>query len=188
MKYRLFALILVLAVLLTGCQKKPQGYYAVMHNGKALSLDTVKQTVTHEDDVYTYTIQESRDTVTMQITYPNGKTMTVSQNKASGAGNSSGGLTAEEAERYLSEWELLDVVQQTTTEKHQFHLGYFLLGILLLGTGVFFILDPETAIYWRHMWWFKDAEPTDFAIGMTRLGGVVSAIGGVVLIVLSFFQ
>lgn len=187
MKHRLFALILVLAALLTGCQKKAPDNYIVIHNGRTLSVNTIARTVTDGDDVYSYSVQEGTTSTVMEITYPNGKTMTVSQNKASGMGNSSGELTVEEAERYLSEWTIFDAVQEATTERYKFHLGYFLLGILIAGAGVFLILDPETAIYWRHMWWFKDAEPTDFAIGMTRFSGVISAICGVVMTILSFF-
>lgn len=186
MKYRLFALILVLAVVLSGCQGKAPDNYIVIHNGRTLSVNTIARTVTDGDDVYSYSVQEGTTSTVMEITYPNGKHMTVYQNYGS-HGNSAGSLNAEEAERYLSEWTIFDAVQEATTERYKFHLGYFLLGILIAGAGVFLILDPETAIYWRHMWWFKDAEPTDFAIGMTRFSGVISAICGIVMTILSFF-
>lgn len=58
----------------------------------------------------------------------------------------------------------------------------FLLAIVLLGVGLFNILSPQTAWYLSEGWKFRDAEPSDLALGLARAGGVVCCLIGVILI------
>ena len=184
MKYRLFALILVLAVVLSGCQKVPETYTYV-NNGKTLTVNTVEQTVDDGRYIYRYTVSENGG---ITITYPDGS---IYPDNTSGLGeiiiNGENGMEDTNS-RYLSGWVLVNSLEKAVGKKATFHVGYFLLGLLLAGLGLFHYLAPETAIYWKHMWWFKDAEPTDYAIWMTRFSGIVAIIAGVIFVLISFLQ
>jgi hypothetical protein len=46
--------------------------------------------------------------------------------------------------------------------------------------GLFAALAPETVWYLTEGWKFKHAEPSDFALVMTRLGGGIAVIVGLV--------
>lgn len=188
MKRRVLLLLLAVVLLLTGCQRKKEDRYTVVYNGKSFVVDTVAQTITDGENVYSYTIEESGKHVTAQFTYPNGKIITVTHNKTSGNGYSSEVLSTEEASRYLSEWILFNMVQDASASPWKFHFGYFLLGLLTVGLGLFHMLAPETAAYWRHVLWVKDAEPSEHAIAVTRFSGIITLIAGIALAILSFFQ
>jgi hypothetical protein len=60
-------------------------------------------------------------------------------------------------------------------------------GAILLGcpfvviVGIFLAWDPVTALEFRYRWWFKNAEPSDWAILSTRISGVILAVMGAVL-------
>ena len=55
------------------------------------------------------------------------------------------------------------------------------IGLLLIIMGLFNLCRPEEMWYLSRGWQFKDAEPSAEAIQMTRLGGVVCLIIGVIL-------
>ena len=57
-----------------------------------------------------------------------------------------------------------------------------LLGIvLLIGLGIVQLVFPEILWYLRRGIWYRDAEPSDFALVMGRIGGVVIIITAIVL-------
>lgn len=62
-----------------------------------------------------------------------------------------------------------------------------LLAALLLAVGIFNTAAPQTAWWLEYGWRFKDAEPSDLALGANRILGVVLIfIGGVCLLATIF--
>lgn len=56
--------------------------------------------------------------------------------------------------------------------------------IICLGIGALNIFCPELGWYLSEGWKFRDAEPSDFALTMTRIGGVISVIIGFIFFVI----
>ncbi len=54
--------------------------------------------------------------------------------------------------------------------------------VLLLGVGVFNLANPRLAWYLADGWKFKDAEPSDLALGVTRLMGALAVVLGIALL------
>ena len=183
MKRILAILLLAVTVFFAGCQKIPETY-TYRHNGKTLTVNTVEKTIDDGRYLYHYTLSEDNG---ITITYPDGSVYPDNTSSLPVIIIGNDNVIEDTNSPYLSGWVLVNSLEKAVGKNPTFHVGFFLLGILMLGAGAFLILDPETAIYLRHMWWFKDAEPTDFAIGMTRFGGVISAICGVVMTILAFF-
>ena len=176
-------LLLAVTVFFAGCQKIPETY-TYRHNGKTLTVNTVEKTIDDGRYLYHYTLSEDNG---ITITYPDGSVYPDNTSSLPVIIIGNDNVIEDTNSPYLSGWVLVNSLEKAVGKNPTFHVGFFLLCILMLGAGAFLILDPETAIYLRHMWWFKDAEPTDFAIGMTRFGGVISAICGVVMTILAFF-
>ena len=57
-------------------------------------------------------------------------------------------------------------------------------GIICLALGALNIFLPELGWYLNVGWKFRDAEPSDAALTMTRVGGIIAVIIGFVF----FFQ
>lgn len=60
--------------------------------------------------------------------------------------------------------------------------GSRFVGVLLIAVGLFNLLAPEQAWYFSKGWQFKDAEPSDGALYMGRISGVVIIILGIFLL------
>lgn len=58
-----------------------------------------------------------------------------------------------------------------------------ILSLLLLAIGIWFVSAPRSAWWISRGWWFKNAEPSDLALILCRLGGCMLVFVGII----SFF-
>jgi len=56
------------------------------------------------------------------------------------------------------------------------------LGLLLIPLGVLQAVFPQAFWFINHGWRYKDAEPSELALGLGRAGGVLVAIIGLFLL------
>lgn len=56
------------------------------------------------------------------------------------------------------------------------------MGLLLIPLGVLQAVFPQAFWFINHGWKFKDAEPSELALGLGRAGGVLVAIIGLFLL------
>lgn len=54
------------------------------------------------------------------------------------------------------------------------------MGLLFIGLGIWNAVSPYSSWYFSYGWHYKDAEPSDAALGFTRFGGIVAIIIGVI--------
>lgn len=54
----------------------------------------------------------------------------------------------------------------------------FFLRLVLIGLGTLAVVNPRLAWYLSDGWKFRDAEPSDAALVMARIGGVVTVLIG----------
>lgn len=57
-----------------------------------------------------------------------------------------------------------------------------IISILLLGVGLFWLLSPKSVWWLCRGWMFKNAEPSDLALGAYRIIGIVIALIGIISI------
>ena len=53
-----------------------------------------------------------------------------------------------------------------------------------MALGLFHLISPHTAWYLSHGWRFKDAEPSDLALALNRMGGGIALLIGLLLVFL----
>jgi len=53
---------------------------------------------------------------------------------------------------------------------------------LLIGIGLLNVIFPKTAWFWNIGWQFKNAEPSEAAVLMGRIGGMLAIGVGVILL------
>lgn len=58
--------------------------------------------------------------------------------------------------------------------------------IILMIIGLVNVLSPQTAWYLRDGWRYKDAEPSDFALSMNRIVGVLILVIGIIVMIFNF--
>lgn len=180
--------MLIAALLLTGCQSPtaPSGPQTVVFDGMELVVDMEARQVTHGEDVYRFSQSEDQ----LVVVYPNGEEYTryyVSEYASSDHYDSEADFT-----NYL-DFDILEGVidsMTVTEEQHTFsgeNILVILLGIVFIVFGVFAMGNAEGTWQMNTGWQFKNAEPSDLALAMTTIGGIVALIAGIALIIGGLF-
>lgn len=151
------------------------GGETVVVNGEAVGGDDIQR------DVYTYKYRDGDIT----ITYPNGAKYWES---ASDTGAVISWDDDYDPKRYVDGTTLamhLTDAYEGPDNKIQMN-GAILLGCpFLVIVGAFLAWDPVTVLEFRYRWWFKNVEPSDWAILSTRISGVILAAMGAVLFLMA---
>ena len=173
--------ILITVLLLTSCacssssSAPPPAIYTVEVDGETLTVDTKKHTISDGTDIYDYKIFNNTTDYAVTITYPNGATWRESSTSASGS-------FGYDEFRYLPGDTLVaalkgsEIQQPPASSKNIFAI------ILLLALGAFLLIAPYRVWYIGYGWRFKNAEPSDLALGLNRACGVILLIIAVVMI------
>ena len=140
----------------------------------------IGNTQTEEEDVYYYTYEDGDIT----ITYPNGATWWTS--------STAGGWDNDyDPERYIDG----DILAQQLTQAYQYsrknwdHVlvaGFFALIIIVL--SILDIMHPDVLHKMRYGLWVQNAEPTEFALMMSRICGIVAIVFAVIMFLVAFFS
>ena len=150
--------------------------YTVTNTGKEFVIDTAGQTITNSGDVYRYEISGNDITVI----YPDGSSYWRSYSDNGWYG----GWSEDYSEgRYVSGDTLLDVLsQRRNTDGASSSSANKGVAILLILLGVFNAIWPRVSWYLSYGWRFKDAEPSDMAMGVGRFSGVAIAVIGLIML------
>ena len=167
-----FLLVLALA----GCGSQKEKVKNVSYNGVDYVVDTENGTISDGKRVYTYVYGSSGGT----ITYPDGNYYTWKEINGAVTGSSSLGF---DDTSHVDPWVLRAVIgeaEQTNSTSGRKHVG---VGIILLVVGIVSAVWPDKIWYLNWGWRYKDAEPSDMALTLNRIGGVIAAVIGLVLII-----
>lgn len=160
--------------LLTACggDKGDPNIYDVEYAGKVYSVNHNDRTITFDGHVCHYEISGTQ----MTLIYPDGSTYWW---RTSGNVGYGGWSDNYDETRYASGDTLWKVLEQERPDAKQGsnHVG---LGFLLVIFGVLEAAFPQTFWWLSHGWRFKDAEPSDMAIGLGRASGVIMVIAGII--------
>ena len=171
-----FLLCLFLVLPLYACAT-PSTAYTVDIGGKSYEINTEDGTIF--DGTYTYEYEFSGDSSSykVSISYPNGSTFYRSQEGTVGYGGWSDDYREE---LYVSGDVLCDVVATKVPKASDPKRVVAM--ILLFGLGVLDVIAPRISWNLTYGWRYKNAEPSDIALGLIRAGGVLVLIVGVVII------
>ena len=179
----LLLLSLFLALLLAACGgKETSDSYTVTLGDTEYTVDRVEKTVSDGINTYRYTFAGDAEAYSVKITYPDGSTYYWDQGDSNGAVSVGQGGWSEDydPERYVS-GETLRSVLVAGAPAHREPKNVLLI-VVLLAVGIFNVAAPRAAWYLSKGWQFKDAEPSDLALTVSRGSGVVALIVAAVLI------
>ena len=169
-----FVLTFLLLLLLTGCREKPSLIRTVTYMDQEYTLDQEKQTITHNGDLYHYRV--SGNEITLE--YPN---QAVYHQTDHGGAIASGWTDNYDDTRYVPGDVLIRVLYANSPPSRR--TGNPLVGLLFLAVGLWYAISPNSSWYLSHGWRYKNAEPSDLALGLTRAGGIFAILLGI----LAFF-
>ncbi len=62
---------------------------------------------------------------------------------------------------------------------------FIIVPAIIIISSLVAVFSPRTAWYFQEGWKYKNVEPSDGALIVVRIGGVVGVIGGIVFIIVS---
>ena len=176
-------LCMLLVVSLCACSSKDDANTISVagKDGTVYVIDSENGTISDGTYTYQYKISGSSSGYTIDITYPDGSTYWWRTQKSGSFSTGSGGWSDDYDEnRYVDGDTLCDVLEADVPEEKE--SKSVLLIFLFLIVGVFNAAFPYAAWYLEYGWRYKNAEPSDMALGLSRLGGIVAIIIAVIMI------
>ena len=167
MKRFLAFFCVTILVLLCACGREP---LSPVYEKNGYTVDTEAQTITKGEDVIRYSFGGNGK---VTFTYPDNTTTSWSQN---GTGTSS---LFFDTDRWPSAWELMDVLDRDDLPERKTGNP---LGLLLIPLGILQAVFPQAFWFVNHGWKYKDAEPSELALGLGRVGGAVIALIGLIML------
>lgn len=176
---RAVVLLLLAVLLLSGCAKAEQPRY-IEDAELGLTVDTQQQTITDGTYTYHYTVSDTQITVT----YPNGATYYRNFHEYSEGASYVTENWSEDYDdvTYRDAWDLLSVIPEEelgTQSGTQMDVTAILAGVGMIAVGILCVGSPYTVWYGEHGWKYKDAEPSELALSMATIGGVILLIAGI---------
>ena len=163
---------LTLLFVLCGCQERGNpNVYDVDYNGKTCTVDREGGTITCDGVVYSFTIStRGINTVDFEVTYPDGSRYYWTRDEYSSYGGWSDDYNPK-ARGYVPGEILREAAIKEDVPPVNF-AGVFL-AILLAALGAVLVWKPRIMWTLSHGWRFKDAEPSDLALMVNRIVGVL---------------
>lgn len=168
----LFTVLCLLLLAACGADTGDPNVYDVEYGGKTYTVDLINQTISVDGYTCSFHVTGNEYDRRFTVTYPNGATY-------SGAGWAGSHSDDFDPEQYVSGDTLWNVLEQDRpgTRQNSNHAG---LGILLLIFGVIEAVFPQGSWWLSHGWRYKNAEPSDLALGLGRAAGILMIVIGVI--------
>ena len=174
----LLSFLLILS--LYGCSDA-NGIYTVDKEGKTFEVNSEDGTIFDGTHTYEYTFSGDSSSYRINITYPNGSSYYWNHSGYSGHGGWSDDY---DESLYVSGDTLCDVIVSKAPDPS--NPSKVVAIILLIAIGTFNAAAPGAAWHLEYGWRYKNAEPSDLALGLNRVGGIAAIIVGVLMIFLRF--
>lgn len=174
-RYAILVIVFFLALSLCACSPSQESYttYTVQNGETVYTVDTENCTISDGTNVYRYegTIRS------VNITYPDGSTYWWHTENTFSYGGWSDDY---DPDRYVAGDVLRDVLRGSAPAERSSKNGPLI--FLLLAVGILNTVSPSMAWYLQYGWRFKDAEPSDMALGLNRVGGIAALVIAVIMI------
>ena len=151
--------------------------YTATKNNIDYVVDTENKTISDGHHTYQYDFSGNSSNYSITIKYPNGATYWWNKSGYTGHGGWSDNY---DEKRYVDGDILTEVVLEKAPREQKSGQGFA--ALLVAAVGVFNIMSPQTAWYLEYGWRFKNAEPSDLALGFNRVGGLIAVIVAVILL------
>ena len=173
---RFLLLLALLLTVLTACGKEEEA--AVFHmecDGKVYTVNHTEQTITVDGSVCSFSVTEDGGQVELEVLYPDGSTYQWSRGDRGGYGDWSEDY---DPDKYISGEEVWDILQLEQRLERDRSDSHPVLGGVLLLLGIVHLAFPRKMWELQYGWRYENAEPTDVALQVEAISGLVIALIG----------
>ena len=185
---KVIALFLFATILLTGCSTINTPTTKVKNvDGYELTIYEAENFIVYNEELYRYSIVDGA----LSIKYPTGAVCTEKDGAVSWS-NADAEFIINNGAPYVDCYALLEVAPRTEYQRRDNtitgeQIMLIMISVFIILIGIFEAVYPEESWQLTHGWKYKNAEPSDMYMGMTRVGGVVMIIAGAVMLMASIF-
>ncbi|MBQ8683926.1 MAG: hypothetical protein IJ518_05365 [Clostridia bacterium] len=175
----LFSILLLILCLLAGCAAggNAPATYSLEYEGVTYRVDTQAGTLSDGTHTYTYTFSGNSRSYSVEILYPDGSSYWFRMDAGVGQGGWSDDY---DDSRYTDGDTLCEVLRQKAPAPPRDAPPIAVI-LVMVPIGLFSLLAPQAAWQLEYGWRFKDAEPSDAALVLQRIGGAVVLIVAFIL-------
>lgn len=191
---RSIILLFMVALLLCGCatEQEPQLPFSCSVNGVEYYVNPETQTITSQGNEYHYRYIDDDDRHGVSITYPNGAIVSESYENGGSGGvgwsNADPEFVMSQGSTYANCYDLLSVVpEQVKKEDRTVMWQLIFFGVALIAIGWWEAACPYTHWDWQYGWRYKDAEPSEEALGRIVAFGIFQIVLGVIMVLIGIF-
>lgn len=160
------------------CSSEESKQYKVTRDGIDFVINTENNTIFDGTYMYNYVFSGNSSEYSATITYPDGSSYRLEMH-GNGAGTGSGSADYDK-EKYIDGYLLCRILEEKAPKKPAAkNIGLLL---VVLALGIFGAAFPRTAWKLEIGWLTKNGEPSAFALGLYRWGGVLLIAAAVVLL------
>lgn len=152
-------------------------YTVTPGEGDVLLVETDRET-----EEYRYEFSGDKEDYRCEIRFPDGSDWNWSQRDGSGTGSGSWYDSHMISSPYPDPDDLCEIIIESRVKPVSFGGTKILAILFLAGAGLFQLLAPQTAWYLSYGWRYKNAEPSEAALVMGRISGVIVLIVAVILL------
>ena len=151
--------------------------YTIHKYGVEYTIDPEACTIFDGTYTYQYSLSVRSGGYSIDITYPDGSSYWWQTNANSGAGGWSDDY---DSTRYIDGMTLCHVLEEDVPKENR---GTNVpLALLILLIGLFHAITPHTVWFLEYGWRFKEAEPSDLALALNRIGGILAIIIAIIML------
>lgn len=173
---RFLLLLALLLTVLTACGKEEDAaVYNIECDGKVYTVNHTEQTITVDGSVCSFSVKGHGGQVELEVIYPDGSTYQWSRGDRVGYG---GWSEDYDPDKYISGEEVWDILQLDQRLERDRSDSHPVLGGFLLLLGIVHLAFPRKMWQLHYGWRYENAEPTDVALQVEAIGGLVTALIG----------
>ncbi len=170
-------LMIMICMFICACSREEPGPKTVVYNGTIYTIDDEAMTISDGKNTYRYEGNGTSSSYSYRIIYPN-----AAEYYWTWSGNIGHGGWSDNYDEslYVDGRTLMNVLETEMPEESE--PKNVLMIIILIGVGVFNVAAPQTAWYLSDGWRYKNAEPSETALELTRFGGIIAIVIAVFMI------
>lgn len=177
--------VVLLLALLTACGAEEPAepvIQTVQWMDRTYEINRTDCTIACGDEVCRYRIESDGSKTTYTILYDDGSEYYMVWEDYVGYGGWNQQYTDN---HHSSGGDFIDVLKENQPKLQPGGLrlsDHFLWGLLVIVIGVITVCAPYGAWFLEHGMYYKDAEPSEIALNLIRVGGVLMIVGGVIML------
>lgn len=177
----LFGMLLIFSLCSCTSSESADISYTTSVNGINLTVNPEEGTISDGTNLYRYTVSAYANGYKVNITYPDGSSWWWNEQRSGEFSSGYGGWSDDYDETSYIEGSTLQKAVISRIPEPQEPKNILLI-VVLIAVGIFNLFFPQTSWYLGYGWRYRNAEPSEAALALNRIGGGIAVAAALLLL------